>query len=491
MSIGHSVTTQATPIGHQANLNSPRHSVQFYEADAFLLNDLSRFVGSALGAGDIGIVIATKAHRDELARQLKARGLDVALATKQGRYVSLDASETLSKFMVDGRPDAERFTNLIGGVISRATAASKNERPRIAAFGEMVALLWAEDKYEAAIQLEQLWNDLAQTFSFDLLCAYPMTSFRQVGDSDRIEEICATHSHVIPVESYTSLINEDERLRAIAILQQKAQALVTEIEERKKVQETLERRNEELKTAIASRDEFISVAAHELKTPLTSLRGFSQLLLRDIRRKRKSPTERIEFALDAIEGQTRKLDQLLVRLLDSAQIEAGKLRIEPVKTDLVALVRSVLTQLLTHSHHTFVFDGPEHLEAEVDPVRFEQIVNNLLDNAIKFSPLGGIVRVGLVEVDPELAKDRSIWLSVTDEGVGIPSDQREHIFERFQQAHGENHLSGMGLGLYITREIVELHGGSIWIEEPEHTGSRFVVTLPPRAISRENLQSGF
>jgi signal transduction histidine kinase len=338
----------------------------------------------------------------------------------------------------------------------------------------MVALLWAQGKCDAAIQLEQLWNDLAVTYSFDLRCAYPMSLFGRAGDSELFAKVCATHSHVIPAESYTSLSGEDERLRAITILQQKAQSLEAEIEERTRAQERLRETNDELRKAVEDRDEFLSVAAHELKTPVTVLRSFAQLLLRDIRRNGASTPERTESALRAIEVQTGKLAHLITRLLDTAQIEAGKLRIEPVATDLVALVQSVLAQQQDGSGHAFVFDGPEQVEAMIDPVRFEQVITNLLDNAVKFSPQGGTVTV-------ELRRDNSgIRLSVTDQGVGISPDQREAVFGRFHQAHDAHHLSGMGLGLYIAREIVELHGGCVHVEECEHPGSCFVVILPSR-----------
>ena len=230
----------------RAGLASNAHTVQFYGDGAFPIDDLARYIGSALGAGDAGVVIATKAHRDKLSRRLKALGIDVALATRQGRYVSLDAAETMSHFMRDGWPDAARFAEIIGGVIERAGRGSQGKSRRVAAFGEMVALLWAEGKPEAAIRLEQLWNDLAKTHSFDLHCAYPMALFHQVEDAEAIGEICTAHSHVVPAESYTSLSSDEERFRAIAILQQKAQALETQIEKYKRIQQALERREAEL-----------------------------------------------------------------------------------------------------------------------------------------------------------------------------------------------------------------------------------------------------
>jgi signal transduction histidine kinase len=165
-------------------------------------------------------------------------------------------------------------------------------------------------------------------------------------------------------------------------------------------------------------------------------------------------------------------------LLDSAQIGAGKLRIEPLETDLVALVRSVMAQHKDESDHELVYVGPEDLVVMVDPIRFEQVITNLLDNAIKFSPEGGPVTLCLEE-----GAAGAVRLSITDHGVGIPADQCEHIFDRFHQAHRADHLSGMGLGLFIAREIVEMHGGVIRIEATKQPGSRFVVELPSVAGS--------
>jgi signal transduction histidine kinase len=110
-------------------------------------------------------------------------------------------------------------------------------------------------------------------------------------------------------------------------------------------------------------------------------------------------------------------------------------------------------------------------------LRLEQVTSNLLDNAIKFSPKGGRIEVELADLTPGMAR-----LTVTDSGIGIPPDRREHIFERFYQAHDRDHVSGMGLGLYISRQIVELHGGSIAHELPPDGGCRFVIDLPTRPV---------
>jgi PAS domain S-box-containing protein len=245
------MTTAANNINSlapQSNWEVPRskgHSVQFYQDDSVLLEGLSRFIGGTIAAGDSAIIIATKAHRDALQDRLISTGLDLSVAGKQGRYVSLDAAETLAEFMVNGHPDPQRFKEVIGNRIAQLISAAKPVR-RVAAFGEMVALLWAEGKNDAALELERLWNQLGQIQSFQLHCAYPIGLFPQPSDSAGIESICAEHTHVTPSEQYTSLQTEDERLRAIAALQQKAQALENEVREHKKAQKALQMREAEL-----------------------------------------------------------------------------------------------------------------------------------------------------------------------------------------------------------------------------------------------------
>ena len=196
------------PRAFWGEMREREHCVQFYETDAFLLNSLSGFVCAALDAGEAAIVIATKAVRESLDEHLQTSGVNVLAARSALEFISLDAAETLSKLMVTGLPQPERVREVIGEVIASAT---KNGR-RVRIFGEMVALSWAEGNYEAAIRLEELWNDLQRTHPFSLLCAYPMKSFD--GDSLALPlgEVCAGHTRVIPAESYTSLTNTDERL---------------------------------------------------------------------------------------------------------------------------------------------------------------------------------------------------------------------------------------------------------------------------------------
>ena len=234
------------PGAYLEKVQAHAHGVQFYGDDAYLLDGLTRFVGGALGAGDSSIIIATKAHRDGLSKRLLGCGIDTAVATHQGRFIALDAAETLAKFMVEGWPDAERFHQVVGSVVAQCRLSGRTNQSKLAAFGEMVALLWAEGKPEAAIRLEQLWNELARVYSFHLHCAYPISYFRDERHAELIEKVCAEHSHVFPDETYASLPGEDERLRTIVLLQQKAQALSNEVAERKKAQYELQLREAEI-----------------------------------------------------------------------------------------------------------------------------------------------------------------------------------------------------------------------------------------------------
>jgi PAS domain S-box-containing protein len=218
-----------SPLTYTPSHEQDGHVVQLYTDDGFLIDVLSRFVGGALAVGDGAVVVATRSHRVALERRLSANGLDAAKAILRGRFVVLDATETLPKFMVNGSVDDQRFNDIIGGVLRQVRSAVDGKERRIAVFGELVALLWAEGKPQMAIRVEQLWNDLAQSHSFSLLCAYPMTGFHNETHTEPFLTMCGQHSGVVPSESYLGLGSEEERLRSIAKLQQRTLALEKEL----------------------------------------------------------------------------------------------------------------------------------------------------------------------------------------------------------------------------------------------------------------------
>lgn len=464
------------PRADWQDMGNADHFVQFYESDAFLVGAVADFIGTALRAGNAGIVVATPSHRQGVEERLWAQGLDVAVIQARGRYVSLDAAETLSTFMVDGMPDPQRFARVIGGIIAQVAG-----KRHAGIFGEMVALLAAEENLAAVIRLEELWNDLQRAHAFSLFCAYPIHQLGGETIGKLLDDVCAQHSHVIPGESYTVLPSADDRLREIAALQQKARWLEAEIAQRRQAEEQLrvalaaeQTARDAAERALQLRDEFLSTAAHELKTPLTSLVCSAQLALRRLERQGQLEPNQIASSLNLIEGQGKKLARLLNQLLDVTRLETGKITLECAPTDLAVLVeQAVIGARAWSDRHEIVLTSPASLEAEVDSLRLEQVLANLLDNAVKYSPDGGLIDVVLAQSGPT-----TVELSVRDRGLGIPPEQRGQIFERFYQAHGSGYRSGLGLGLHVSRQIVEMHDGAIRAEFPPDGGSRFVVTLP-------------
>jgi DNA-binding NarL/FixJ family response regulator len=173
-----------------------RHEVQFYSDDRFILESVARFVAVALRTGNPAIVLATEPHRDGILKMLRAEGLDVDAVIQERVLTLLDAADMLSTFMVDNWPDPVRFLGGVRGLIESASASANVDGPVVATFGEMVALLWAEGKTDAAIRLEQLWNDLATTHNVDVLCAYPFNSFAAEQKEKSFKRISACHAAV-------------------------------------------------------------------------------------------------------------------------------------------------------------------------------------------------------------------------------------------------------------------------------------------------------
>jgi signal transduction histidine kinase len=237
------------------------------------------------------------------------------------------------------------------------------------------------------------------------------------------------------------------------------------------------RARREIEEALHLRDEFLSIASHELKTPIATLQAQAQLMMRRIERNRSLDPGRVQQAFASVNAQAARLTRLVGQLLDISRLEAGRLDLQRERTDLVALVEQIVAGARAASErHTIRVEASPGLELEIDPLRLEQVVTNLLDNAVKYSPDGGVIEVRLGCAGPGTAE-----LSVRDHGLGIPPDKRGAIFERFYQAHSGGHRSGLGLGLYICRQIVEMHGGSIAAEFPAGGGTRMVVRLPMAA----------
>ena len=189
------IKSASAPL-HQNTEIGRRHDVGFYSDDARLLHDVTQFIGAALRAGNAAIVVATESHRERLLPQLQAHGLNMGTTIEQGRYVALDAADTLSTLMLNGMPDPDRFLNLLGNLIATVSKAATGKQDRVAIFGECVHLLWAQGNAEAAIQFEKLGNQLIKTYNVDILCGYSLGSFEVKMEDHFFQRICAEHSAV-------------------------------------------------------------------------------------------------------------------------------------------------------------------------------------------------------------------------------------------------------------------------------------------------------
>src|SRR5215213_5432542 len=423
-------------------MHAADHVVRFYETDAFLLDAVATFCADAILADGAALVVATPQHRAGIAERLRARGL-LDAADTQDAYLALDAAETLSQFTIDNEVDAARFTEVIGGAISRAAQHGRQVR----VFGEMVALLVADGHPAAALRLEELWNDLQlaahPSDAFSLFCAYPIDHFGGEDHQELFAEVCAAHSEAIPAESYIALPTANDRLRAIAELQRKAQSLETEIAERQRVEERLRRALEaehearlDAEAALHVRDEFLSIAAHELRNPLACLSLHAQVALQRLTRNEHADATRTEHSLQSISQQAARLARLLDRLLDVSRLEADDLTLHVQRrlTDVTALVEQVVSSTRAGSDlHPIALETPASLQAWIDPLRIEQVLTNLLDNAIKHSPRGEPIVVMLSQPLPGILE-----LAVSDRGIGIPIEARDRIFERFFQVRSDD-----------------------------------------------------
>jgi signal transduction histidine kinase len=295
-----------------------------------------------------------------------------------------------------------------------------------------------------------------------------------------------------------------------------------------------ERARAQAEAAVRQRDTFISVASHELRTPLTPIKAYAQVARRLLAEGR-ADTSRLEQALKVIEGRVAHLDGMIGQLLDLSRIQSGKFVLELRETDLMGLAEAVAVQAQTRtarhrvvvrrphgerqpggpsrpaggpiptaktgaaaalgSHRDTGDDGPTGggdaaaepdagtgmrgagIPVTLDIVRIEQVLANLLENAIKFSPAGGEIVVDVEEPAPDVVR-----VAVRDQGIGIAREHLPHVFEPYSQAgSGQERASGMGLGLYVCRQLVELHGGRIEVESTPGAGTTFVVTLPRTA----------
>ena len=249
----------------------------------------------------------------------------------------------------------------------------------------------------------------------------------------------------------------------------------------------LKERYEQLKELDRMKSQFLSIASHELKTPITAMSGFLQVALRRVRRLTEgaAPSPETEGLLgiteqlEVVYRQTGKLARLIDELLDVSRIQTGRIEFHYGDVDIGELANEVAARMqLTTTAHVISVERDTESVVTADRDHLEQVLNNLVTNAIKYSPSGGAIKI---DVRPD---DGGVRLSVTDQGIGIPEKELEAIFGLFYRSpdRAARDAAGMGLGLYISKEIVVRHGGRIWAERGGEKGSTLNVVIPRMPI---------
>jgi signal transduction histidine kinase len=254
--------------------------------------------------------------------------------------------------------------------------------------------------------------------------------------------------------------------------------LVSSLEDAARRNAELEASREVLARAKAEHEDLMAIVAHELKTPLSNLSMRADLALRKSN-KRQLSTDELRTHFLSTTKQVARMVTIIDDLVDISRIESGVLRVQRKPTDLVELVHDATErQRGSFGKHDFIVTAPESLSAEIDPARIDQVVTNLVSNAIKYSPNGGVIEVHVERVD-----DQAL-VSVRDEGIGITPESLKKLFQRYYRSPEASKIAqGLGLGLYVTKRLVELHDGTLSVTSATGVGSTFSFTVPLHAAS--------
>jgi signal transduction histidine kinase len=372
--------------------------------------------------------------------------LPPALAEK---VTMVDAAEMLASFMREGMPREELFRGAVESAFSRARAGVPGGGVR--AYGEMVDLLCRDGNFEAAVRLEELWNEIGAGGRLSLLCAYDLSGLGEDAHGPAFERICDVHDRVAPAEGFPSSGDPKAAAREVARLQRCARALDNELARR--------RRNEA----------FLSALGHDLRNPLSGITTAAHLLAR------RAGSDKMLMPAVRILRSADRMGRMVDQLLDFVRIQLGQgLPIRRRTADLGEVCRVAVDELESAS-------GVECVNVDVDADtvgmwdadRLGQLASNLIDNAIAHGRDGGPVLVRVADLG------NNVGLEVCNAGALAP-EMLPVLFEplRAPLQGARSRSSGLGLGLYISRQIVIAHGGTIAVTSSETDGTRIAIKLP-------------
>jgi signal transduction histidine kinase len=465
------------------------HAVQFYDDERFLFQTVAHFLRAGLDAGEPALVVATPAHTEGILRALGEHTTRDALRT--GLLCLVDARALLAQFMVGGIPNPDLFKDALSRQLSRMLWGEP-QGVGIRAFGEMVDLLWRDGNPNAAVRLEELWTEAGRGYPFALLCAYMMGNFYKEGHSEPLRQVCRTHSHVLPAESFSQLPDAQARLQQVIVLEQRARLLESEVACRKEIESALRkaledrcrvelelraslRREQEARVQAQANDSFqevfLGILGHDLRNPLNTILTTSRLMTL-----RRELAEESQKRLDRIVASGVRMQHMIEQILDMARerLALGIFVTPGNEQDLVPLVSRVVDDVRkAHPEHTIDLETNGPCRATVDGARFEQVVVNLIGNAATHGTPKRPITVSIME------KGDLVSFYVMNHGAAIAQDLLPFLFDPFRRERkAEGRSAGLGLGLYISERIIRGHGGTLEAQSSEAHGTRFEATFP-------------
>lgn len=415
------------------------------------------------------VVLLTDAHRRRLAAALAEEGVDLAAAERQGRVTLLDAEETLAGFLLDGGVDLDVVRPALDALLQRVAGGRRGVR----VCGEMVALLWERGDITGAIRLEELWDRYTSAYGLTVFCPFPLSAFGDPDDTGAFRTLCDHHTHVIPAEPYTEDHTEEQRLRRVAELQLAADAAVRDRDRLRAVHDEMAAALDHLREQDQLRTQFVAMVAHDLQSPMAVLRGLLGLLRENWGE--LDTTEAEEFLSRSLRS-AGQLERLVRDVLTVARLEGGEFSFDLGPVELGSLIGDVASDLAAAGGRVIEVRIPEGLPPVwADADRQRQILANLLSNALKFSPDDSPVDVTVHDRADHLA------IAVRDRGVGIAEAAIPVLFRPFIRGDApRERADGTGLGLYITKALVEAQGGDIAVRSSPGEGATFTYTVPVR-----------
>jgi signal transduction histidine kinase/FixJ family two-component response regulator len=497
------------------------HQVQFYHNKEHLFKAVSDFFEPFFGQTAVnlsGVVLA----RPGLIRCLKdlftSRGYERKSVEKEreygaemlqhcgylveeGRHVLLvDGHRVLETLVQDGEINVQYFEKLMTAMLVQLPPTQADDRqlqPPIYAYGELVDILCERGQHSLAFELEEIWNYFLATHNISLLCGYRMESFRDQFVAPVFQQICHSHTTVSPAESYSTLCTPEQQMAMVAAMQQNVVALQAAIDQRPQRSKLEEQQ-------MRYREQFVDILCHELRNPVSGITGNIELLqaglgLRQailhpiIDGRGEAKLSRADAAalrnqwaedtesIDAIAISAEHMKTLTDDLLSLSKLESGKVVLESLPFDPKTTIFSVIKMFSTLAKKKgiqLLSDLPEEVPPVIgDAGRVSQIIINLISNALKFTDTGSIT-VGFRPI--RRRSESSLFeISVRDTGKGISEDEKSMLFRRFAQPSSTSFAKygGSGLGLYISKCLVELMGGVLYVESQQGQGSTFIFTF--------------